>query len=156
MSRSEVAVPVATKLFLELAEFLQSKGSDRDPVDAVSSAIEYWMRSFGQGGDTEPLQQQTALDSSIPVTTEGYWWKKVFIPDGSKARMSYKGKVYFAEISPSGFLFEGKVRSPSEFTWSITKTARNAWRDIEFKFPSSEKWILADQLRRQAEIDALI
>lgn len=70
--------------------------------------------------------------------------------------MSYKGKVYFADVVSNGFWFEGKIRSPSELTFTITKTSRNAWRDIEIKFPGAEKWVLADQLRHQAEVDALI
>lgn len=155
MPDSRVSVPIQTKLFLKLARFLETKGSDLDPLDAVGMAIEYWML----GPATNTARQDLTDDkdqAKVEVSQEDYWWKKVRIPAGSRARMTYRGKTHFADVTPSGFLFEGKLHSPSEFTWAVTSTARNAWRDIELKFPNSDKWIMADQLRHQAKIDDLI
>jgi hypothetical protein len=154
MSRSEICIPVPTKLFLELLAFLRAKGSDRDPVDTVSTAIEYWMSHCGSVGEPTALASSSMSSSEIKEI-DGYWWKKVFIPNGSRARTTYKGRTYFADVTPEGLLFGNKTTSPSGLMWEITGGARNAWRDIEFKFPSSDKWILADQIRRQAETDAL-
>lgn len=156
MSCSEISVPVPTKLFLELAAFLKIKGSDRDPVDAVSAAIEYWLTNSGWGGETTPVPAVVSEAAPDIKQLSGYWWKKVFIPSGSRARTTYKGRTYFSDVTAEGLLFDGKAWSPSGLMWEITGGARNAWRDLELKFPNSDKWVLADQLRRQVEIDALI
>lgn len=147
MSRSEISVPVPTKLFLELSALLRAKGSDRDPVDAVSAAIEYWMSDYGWAGESTASTSSSGLTNEIEKL-DGYWWKTVFIPNGSRARTTYKGRTYFADVTPDGLLFGNKTTSPSGLMWEITGGARNAWRDIEFKFPNSDKWVLADQLRR--------
>lgn len=156
MRRSEICVPIPTNLFLELSAFLKMKGRDRDPVDAVSTAVQYWLTNSGWGG--EPVPALSAVSDAKQETEQlsGYWWKNVFIPSGSRARTTYKGRTYFAEVTTEGLLFDGKARSPSGLMWTITGGARNAWRDLELKFPKSDRWVLADQLRRQAEIDALI
>ena len=42
---SAISVPISTQTFLGLAEFLREKGSDRDPVEVIDSAIDYWMNN---------------------------------------------------------------------------------------------------------------
>ena len=150
MSRSEVAIPIPTKIFIDLVDFLRARGSDRDPADAVSAAIEFWMMHSGSTLD-DVTQTSGGIASDHNSKNEnlddGFWWKGVFIPSGSKARMVYKGKTYMADVNKGGFLFDGKSRSPSEFTWAVTNTARNAWRDIELMSPLASEWVLADVYR---------
>lgn len=156
MSRSEISVPIPTKLFLELSAFLKARGSDRDPVDAVTAAIEYWLTHSGWNGDLPSVPAAAPEAAGENQKISGYWWKRVFIPSGSRARTTYKGRTYFADVTAEGLLFEGKAMSPSRLMWKITGGARNAWRDLEFRFPSSDKWVLADQLRLHADIEGLI
>lgn len=147
MAHSEISVPIPTRLFLELCEFLRSRGSDRDPVDAVSLALDYWMQNAPW--KAEDLLPDVTPKAGVMPTHEGYWWKTVFIPAGSKARMIYKGKSFFAQVTSEGFLFEGAAYSPSEFIHHVTQTSRNAWRDIELQFPDKATWVLADDLRKR-------
>lgn len=149
MSRSEINVPISTSLFLRLADHLGSRGSDRDPVDAVTTAIEFWIASTApQSGHAET--GEPSPDPEVDADASyGYWWKGLLIPSGSGARMTYKGRTYSAIVRPEGIQFEGALYSPSEFTWKITNTTRNAWRDIELQFPGKSDWISAQHLRDQ-------
>lgn len=149
MGRSEISVPIPTKLFLEVLDFLHSRNSDRDPVDAIHSAIELWIKGTAE---EQVIATEIPRDVIEPPTVkklEGYWWKGIYIPSGSKARMTYKGRTFIGDVTPNGLSLEGKFYSPSEFTWAITNTARNAWRDIEIQFPESPRWVLADDLRKR-------
>lgn len=145
MALSEVSIPVPTKQFLELADFLKRQGSDRDPVEAVHDAIQYWMENASWMQD-DLLPE--VPKSAPPDISDGYWWKSLFLPAGTKVRMIYKGRTYLAEVSSSGIQYEGRSYSPSGFTHHITDTARNAWRDIELLFPGKSSWILAYRLRK--------
>jgi hypothetical protein len=116
----------------------------------VSAAIEFWMMHSGSAPDDviqTPADIASAHNSKSENSDDGFWWKGVFIPSGSKARMVYKGKTYIAKVTRDDFLFDGKILSPSEFTWAVTSTARNAWRDIELMFPLAAEWVLADVYR---------
>lgn len=146
MSVSEVSVPIPTKKFLELAHFLQLQGSDRDVVDAIHAAIDYWM---------ENAPKQRDITSSTPNFNpsmdfeQGYYWKELFIPSGSKVKIIYKGRRFEADVRASGIDFNGRTLSPSSFVHQVTRTTRNAWNDIEIRFPDSEEWVPANTLRRK-------
>ena len=45
MNESSISVPISTKQFVELVRFLDEKGSDRDPVEVIQDASEYWVEN---------------------------------------------------------------------------------------------------------------
>jgi hypothetical protein len=61
--------------------------------------------------------------------------------------MKYKEKNYYAKVDGDLIMYEGKSFSPSELAAFITKTSRNAWRDLYIKRPQDQNWALADDLR---------
>jgi len=166
MSLSQIAVPIPTKLFLLVAKRLKEQGSDRDPVDAIHHVIEQWLSSGSATTDpvrvsdvTSHVIERPALDSSRrsepdqfveTAERDGYWWKLVFLPSGTKVRMTYRGRMAVAEISAGGIVYQGQTITPSEFTHRVTSTNRNAWRDIEVQFPDTHSWVSADDLRKSA------
>jgi hypothetical protein len=141
MNSPFVAVPLPLHQFTQLVRFLDAKGARKDPLSAVTEAVDYWM---------ENADWKTSDLLGIPdrVDGVGYWWKDLFLPSGTQLRMSYKGKMYVAEVKGSDIFYEDKIVSPSEFTFAVTNTARNAWRDIELLFPNSTQWEAADRLRQ--------
>lgn len=147
MSLSTISVPIATKTFLSLAAALRDKNSGQDPVDAINDAVESLIETLRRNAVVPMLGEQRLLK---PEGREGYWWKQLFVPSGTKARMTYRYQSFEAEVSPGGISYEGKLYSPSEWVNQITKTNRNAWNDIEFQFAGSESWLLANDLRRQS------
>jgi hypothetical protein len=146
MSLSIISVPIATKTFLALAAALKDRNSGQDPIDAINDAVESLIETIRRAPLALPTVGQI---SPKPAIRDGYWWKQLFVPSGTKARMSYRYQSFEAEVSSRGISYDEKFFSPSEWVNYITKTNRNAWRDIEFQFAGSEAWALADNLRRQ-------
>jgi hypothetical protein len=142
VSISTISIPITTKQFLELVAHLNAQNSDRDPVEAIHAAIDAWMNI------TKPRPESEApINTQFQTSTEGYWWKSVFLPKGSKIKMPYKGKVFLADVSGEGVVYQGATMSPSNFVYQATGTNRNAWHDIEVQFPGTQKWVPADSLR---------
>ncbi|TNC95157.1 MAG: hypothetical protein FD119_2578 [Stygiobacter sp.] len=139
--KSNVSVPVPTSQFIRLANFLREQGSDRDPVDAVSDAIEYWM----ENASWKP-------EDLLPETmNRGYTWKHkdsyLFLPHGTDIRMRYKDRTYYAKVEGDEIIYEGKPYSPASLANTIANSSRNAWRDLWIKKPGQNQWALADNCR---------
>lgn len=81
---------------------------------------------------------------------KGYHWQSVYLPNGTRLRLTYKGEEHFAEIRHQKLFHGDQEYSPSEFARAMANnTNRNAWRDIWIKRPRDQEWTLADTLRRQ-------
>ena len=142
MAKSTISVPVSTTQFLVLCEYLQKNGCDRDPVDVISSAIDYWMENASWKSED--------LMPEIRRSDKGYAWKDIFLPHGTSIRMKYKNDWFYATVNVDQVIYDGKSLSPSEFANKVTGTSRNAWRDLWIKRPQDSEWIFADILRRAA------
>ena len=149
MAASTISVPVRTDRFVQLVDFLREKGSDRDPVAAVDSAIEYWIDNAGWKAEDllpEVFERKNFL---------GYMWKALLLPPGTKVRMTYKGETYHAAVEGDDFIYKGRKMTASEFANTVAEgTARNAWRDLWIKRPRDRDFRLADDLRRHSETEA--
>ena len=140
---STISIPVRAALFLELADFLREKGSDRDPIRTVTDAIVYWMENAEW--KTEDLMPEIFERPQYL----GHNWKGLLLPPGTQVRMTYKGAVYHARIEGDDFIYQGEKMSPSEFANTVAGgTARNAWRDLWIKRPRDRDFRLADEIRR--------
>ena len=133
---TQISVPIASEKFIELANFLRSKGDRRDPVMVVTDAIDYWM----QNADWKPelLRQSTG---------RGHQWKGIFLPDGTEVRMQYKGQYYYARVEDDQLMYQGDSTTPSRLANTIAGSSRNAWNDLWVKRPTDVEWHLADDLR---------
>jgi hypothetical protein len=78
---------------------------------------------------------------------EGYQWKQLFLPNGTKIFMTFEQKKYQAIIKHGAFIFDGTTGSPSQFANSVAGHSRNAWRDLYIKRPKDVEPVLADRLR---------
>lgn len=143
---SQISIPVKTALFLELAEFLETNGSNRDPVEVVSAAIDYWM-------DNASWKQDALMPEIATQHAAGYIWMNekvpIFMPHGTTIRMRYKGKNYFAQVRQDEIIYEGVALSPSALANKIAGGSRNAWRDLYIRKPGQPTWELADNMRQQ-------
>ena len=79
----------------------------------------------------------------------GYQWHPVFLPNGTKIQMSYKGQNSYAEIRQDRLWYGEESMSPSQFANRIAGHNRNAWRNLYIKFPGKGSWKLADSVRQQ-------
>ncbi len=137
-----ICVPVHTGLFLKLSDFLRERGSGRDPVDVVESAIEYWMDNADwKTADLMP-------DTIIERQHHGYMWRPLLLPPATKVRMKYKGEIHHATVIGNNLIFNGESITPSEFANRVANgTNRNAWRDLWIRRPHDAEFQLADDLR---------
>jgi hypothetical protein len=141
--KSQIAVPVFTQQFLELTEFLKSKGDSRDPVVAVMDAIDYWMLN----AEWKPVLLR-------PSAGLGYQWKSLFLPNGTELRMQYKGRYHYAKVEGDQLLYQGEPTSPGSLANTIAGSSRNAWRDLWIKRPGDTTWRLSDELRSDGAPDS--
>ena len=78
-------------------------------------------------------------------------WNEITLPSGTDVRMSYRGKEFYAEVSGSKIIDQDGQYSPGNWANKVANdTSRNAWRDIWFRKPAEQSWVLADDLRRIA------
>jgi hypothetical protein len=78
----------------------------------------------------------------------GYYWSDVFLPNGTLVKMFYQGEEKIAEIKDRKLVYSNQSYTPSKFaSLAAEGTSRNAWRDLLIKFPSQNKWVLANSLR---------
>lgn len=138
--KSFVSVPIETDQFVALVHFLNGYGSGEDPVRVIASAIDYWMENADWKEDLLPKK---AADG-------GYRWKEVFLPDGARLRMKYRNEYHYAEVIGDSVMWNGKPSSPSQFANELTRSSRNAWRDLEVKRPGFSRWEPAQALRTKA------
>lgn len=72
---------------------------------------------------------------------KGYQWQNVFLPNGSRLKMTYRGVEHIAEVKNERIIYEGNECSPSEFaSRAANNTSRSAPRDLSIKFPDSNNW----------------
>ena len=135
---TQISVPIPTGQFLELVDFLREQGDDRDPVAAVSDAVDYWLNNAGW---------KPELVSRPNPDSRGYSWKSLFLPHGTEIRMRYKGEYHYATVNGDEVLYEGNPVTPAVLANTITQSSRNAWRDLWIKRPGDREWNLAEDLR---------
>jgi hypothetical protein len=137
-----IGVPVETGLFLQLYDFLKECGSDRDPVDVVQTAIEYWM------ANAEWKANDLMPETAPPQRHRGYFWKPLLLPPGTVVRMTYKKTTHEAKVVGDDFIYLGEKTSPSMFANKVAGgTSRNAWNDLLVRRPHDREFVPADDLR---------
>jgi hypothetical protein len=79
---------------------------------------------------------------ATPATGPDCILQGIAFPEGTKFRVSYKGRTFNAEVKKGQWVGEdGQVRrSPSDAASAITHTNVNGWRFWSFKRPSDGQW----------------
>ena len=134
---SAISVPISTQTFLGLAEFLREKGSDRDPVEVIDSAIDYWMNN----ADWKPEILSPAR------ITEGFNWKSLFLPSGTTLRIRYNSEYHYSKVEGDKLIYQDQPVSPNQFALKVAGCARDAWRDVWIRRPADADYIVANSLR---------
>jgi hypothetical protein len=140
MGRKLVSVQISSELFLELANYLQEFGDERDPAEVVEGALASWL-AVARG-------ETSAGDGPAP----GFQWKQLFLPEGTELKMQYRGHYAFAKVVGDAVQYDGRPMSPNQFAAEVAGTARNAWRDLWLRLPGQRYWknaafIRSEQLR---------
>ena len=155
MDTNVVFIPLPAEIY---NEFVLRFGDARKDVAGrieyvVSDYLErtkdeqYWGEQYLAARSAERMLDETADSYGDPA--KGYQWLTVFLPNGTKLKMAYKGLDYYAEVVHQKVMYEDEPFSPSSLANRIASgTSRNAWRDFWIKRPRDKEWVLADDIRR--------
>lgn len=127
--RWSVQLPLQT--YLALAGYLQESGSGAEPSEVAAIAIDQWI-----------AHARLRAETTRPGAGRGYQWKSLFLPAGTRLRMSFDGKSQYAAVDGDEIVFEGESVSPARMANRIAGGTRNA---------CERNWKPAGLRRRQAQ-----
>jgi hypothetical protein len=141
----------------QLSEIFKRTRGQKPVQDVIWTAIQNWLDLFDEesqnstsemGGSQAPTPIP-ANDFGAPAL--GYYWQSVFLANGTRLKMTYKGEDHLAEVRHQQIWYNGRVvHSPSQWASDVADgTARNAWRDISIYRPLHKDWIPASMLRQR-------
>ena len=120
-----VSVAVPTPVMCELLMYLQRTGNVQQPDEAVAAAIQQWLAAM-----------QTFPPQPAPGTLlRGYQWKTLFLPDGTRLRMQYRGDHEYAIVEGDSLIYRGRATSPNQFANAFGSGVRNAWQELAIRMP---------------------
>jgi len=152
-----VCVPLDASIY---NEFVIRRGTpDVDVAGWIEDVVlDYLDRTADDGEWSEQYHEWRSSTKDLEAfakehgdPAKGYHWATLFLPNGTRLAMRYKGRQYHAEVREEQIHYEGETFSPTELARKIaSNTSRNAWRDLLIKRPSDQEWQLADVMRRKS------
>lgn len=136
--KSTVSLQVHPDTLLRLISQLKLRGGNLDLSEAVTSAIDLWLR-----------EQSKLAAGSDPASVRGYQWKTLFLPEGTVLRSWSYGEHNYARVVGDEIVHKGKAVSPNQFAQSFARSFRNAWMDLHVRRPEDQQFKLADRLRKE-------
>ncbi|MRW83129.1 hypothetical protein GJ698_03370 [Pseudoduganella sp. FT26W] len=133
-----MSVQIDTDTLLRLISQLKLRGGTQDISEAITSAIELWLR-----------EQAGLAKGSDPANLRGYQWKSLFLPDGTELRSWSYGEHNYARVVGDQIIHQGQPITPNQFAQKFARSFRNAWMDISVRRPEDKQFIIADRLRRE-------
>lgn len=136
-------------------------GGKLDPVQLAADQVEGFIErnttedSFWTEAGLEAFADEERARNSGAGARDllaGHLWKPVFLLNGTRLRMSYKGTSHYAEVR--GDKIQGADRvfdSVSQWVRNVAGgTSRNAWLDVWIKRPLRDHdYRSADAIRRE-------
>jgi hypothetical protein len=123
------AIPPAAHA--ELTTYLRQSGSTLSEEEAVVHAVKSWIE---QG-------------RAAAMPTQGYQWKQLFLPAGTRVRMRYDDDWSWAAVVGDDLIYRGRSVSPHQMAQEVAGDGRNAWRDLWIHMPGEKTWTNAAVLR---------
>ena len=129
---SFISIPLPTTLVFALLK--------RSP-HGISGLIEYIAEDFLE-------RTRDDFDTNNQIT--GIYWEAVFLPNGTELRTKYFGEYKIAKIENDRILWNGnEYPSFAKLANSMRGcTMNNAWKELQIKRPSDQKWLPAQSIRR--------
>ena len=127
----------------------------------VHKKIETERRSF-EDSDDDVLRRLLGLPkietpsggSTTSQLAAGWSWKGVYLPPGTRLRMTYLGKAYEGEVLEGKWQINGKAfRTPSEAAKGLARTrdgrepSLDGWEYWYVRRPEDRDWLKIDSLR---------
>jgi hypothetical protein len=130
----QVSVAVTLPTLRALLDYHAEHASDMELADLADRAIREWL-----------LRQRGP---------QGYRWKDVLLPDGSRLRISSLQRTHYATVVGDELVYEGVSMSPNQFASASLGVVRNAWEAVYVQLPGASDWVAAKRLRHAAQAQA--
>lgn len=98
-----------------------------------------------------PPDPISALAASRLASGRGYFWKALFLPEGTRLRVFMRAEGQ-AEVIGDELVYDGRSISPNQFLRLFRGIPRNAWEELCIRFPGEKTWRRAKELRRELGI----
>ncbi len=131
-----VTIEVSGRTMLTLLQHLAHRQFDVHPCHVIDMAIDRWLKE-----ETETARQ--------PSDIQGYHWKRLFLPAGTRLRIRTRNHIFHAEVVGDELLYNGHAVSPNQFAAACAGAPRNAWQGIMVLMPGERLWRPADYYRRE-------
>src|SRR5262245_24407576 len=127
-----INIPVTFKVFTDLSDFLNGHRSSERVAAVASRAITEWIE-----------RQNAAPDEQDDALKGGYQWKSLFLPAGTRLKITLHGQVHRAAVVGDFVIYDGLAVSPSQLVNRLAGSTRNAWKYVWLNFPGDDDWRLA-------------
>ena len=117
----------------ELRSYLRESGSTLSPSEALIKAVQLWI----------------AKGRADAMPAQGYQWKQLFLPEGTRIRLRAFDVWHNAAVVGDELIYKGKAMSPHHMAKQAAGDGRNAWREIWIRMPGQKRWANAGILRAQ-------
>lgn len=135
-----VCIAISSKTLRAMLDYQEEQEHEFDPARLAEFAIQDWLKR----------QREMAK----PQGKRGYFWKKLFLPDGTRLRVSNHSTTRYAAIVGDDLVYESMTMSPNKFVQSTLGSARNAWHVVYVQMPGEREWKMAFRLRCEQEAEA--
>ena len=132
-----LCIPVSVPVLHALLDYQSMFASDMAPAGLAERAITEWL-----------ARQRAAI---LPPQQRGYFWKALFLPEGSRLRISNHALTRYAAIEGDELIYNAMSVSPNQFAQMTVGAARSAWHVIHVQWPGEREWALALRLRQALE-----
>lgn len=137
---SRVMLEVNPSTLRALLDFQSEQGGELDLAALAEQAISEWLQ----------LQRTRAK----PLAPPGYFWKTVFLPEGTRLRVKSCHGAHFAEVIGCRLVHDSQCFSPNQFVTASLGNVGNAWNLIYVQLPGESDWTQARRLRYEIEAHA--
>jgi hypothetical protein len=137
---TNVCIAISSKTLRAMLDYQEEQEAEFDPASLAEIAIFEW------------LERQR--ERAKPQGQRGYFWKKLFLPDGTRLRVSNHRMTRYAAIVGDDLVHECMTMSPNRFVQSTLGSARNAWNVVYVQMPGTREWKMAFRLRCEQESEA--
>lgn len=134
--RELINIPVPFQTFNDLSDFCDGRRGTEEFVDIAGRAISEWI-----------AMQKKAATEDCESLQGGYQWKSIFLPSGTKIRVTMRGKVYRATVEGDHIRHNGEEVSPAQLVNRLAGCTRNAWKHLWLLLPGESRWQLAETMR---------
>jgi len=135
-----VCIAISSKTLRAMLDYQEEQECEFDPASLAEFAIHDW------------IERQREL--ARPQGQRGYFWKKLFLPDGTRLRVSNHSITRYAAIVGDDLVYESMTMSPNQFAQATLGSARNAWNVVYVQMPGQREWKMAFRLRCAQETEA--